>query len=433
MSERMRSRIERMPAIPLPSTTTMCWKPPLVIASAAWLKDQSGAEKVLRGARWSATRSVSESCPAATEWRTSRALIIPGGRPSFSGSTIAAPIPRSPIFRAASRSVSSKPTAKTSSIVIASRIWVPRPSSCPSFDQRPTMSRIETMPKVSSPSNTMRCRKPSEVITFAACWSDESGGMVIASGVKRSATCKYSGLLPDATQLSTSRSAMIPGRRDLRVSGSTIAAPMFRSDIRRAASGIASSGLTVRMSVLITSRMLTAFCIGINSSFSPRITTRLSATYWRCSVQLLAPASVRQSPLLPFRQDQAVEQVVGGEHELLDGPDLLELVEPEDGDYTELEHQRGKETITYTGPNAAAAHQTGKHGEGRTAARAVEPVGELDERPLTLGYEEGKAGHAYEQAWGALLDDRVGRCLLDKSKSRGHLAHPGHRHRGDGP
>src|SRR5215204_1547074 len=125
--------------------------------------------------------------------------------------------------------------------------------------------------------------------------------------------------------------------------------------------------------------------------------------------------------------------MVGGEHELLDGPDLLELVEPENGDDTELEHQRGKETVAYTGPHAAAAHRIGKHGEGRTAARTVEPVGELDERGLTPGHEEGEAGHAHEQAGGALLDDRVGRCLLDKSKTRGHLAHPGHRHRGDGP
>ncbi len=74
--ERMRPRIEMMPTIPFVSTTTMCWKPPLVIASAAWLSDQSGAEKVLRGARWSATRSVSGFCPAAIEWRTSRALIL---------------------------------------------------------------------------------------------------------------------------------------------------------------------------------------------------------------------------------------------------------------------------------------------------------------------------------------------------------------------
>src|SRR5215216_650943 len=84
--------------------------------------------------------------------------------------------------------------------------------SCPSFDQRPTMSRIETMPKVSSPSNTTRWRKPSEVIAFAACWRDEPGSMVIASGVKRSATCKYSALRPDAGPFSTSRSVIIPGR-----------------------------------------------------------------------------------------------------------------------------------------------------------------------------------------------------------------------------
>ena len=84
--------------------------------------------------------------------------------------------------------------------------------------------------------------------------------------------------------------------------------------------------------------------------------------------------------------------MVGGEHELLDGPDLLELVESEDGDDTKLEHQCGKETITYTGQSAAVAHRIRKHGEGGTAARAVEPVGELDERGLTLGYEEGEAG-----------------------------------------
>src|SRR5215203_7360965 len=124
--------------------------------------------------------------------------------------------------------------------------------------------------------------------------------------------------------------------------------------------------------------------------------------------------------------------MVGGEHELLDGPDLLELVEPENGDDTELEHQRGKETVAYTGPHAAAAHRIGKHGEGRTAARTVEPVGELDERGLTPGHQEGEAGHAHEQAGGTLLDDGVGRGLVDEPEAGCYLSHAGHRHRGDG-
>src|SRR5215204_1116338 len=124
--------------------------------------------------------------------------------------------------------------------------------------------------------------------------------------------------------------------------------------------------------------------------------------------------------------------MVGGEHELLDGPDLLELVEPENGDDTELEHQRGKETVAYTGPHAAATHRIGKHGEGGAAARTVEPVSELDERGLTLGHEEGEAGHTHEQAGGALLDDGVRWGLLNEPEARCHLAHPGHRHRGNG-
>ena len=84
--------------------TTRWRKPPRTIATAASSSDQSGAAKTMSDVRWSATRSVSGSCPAPIESSKSRSVRMPG--PGLSGSsTTAAPTRRSAISRAASRSV----------------------------------------------------------------------------------------------------------------------------------------------------------------------------------------------------------------------------------------------------------------------------------------------------------------------------------------
>ena len=57
------SRTERIPAVSPPSMTTRWRKPPRTIATAACSSDQSGAAKTSSDVRWSATRSVSGSCP----------------------------------------------------------------------------------------------------------------------------------------------------------------------------------------------------------------------------------------------------------------------------------------------------------------------------------------------------------------------------------
>ena len=124
---RTMSRIDRMPARLPPSTTTRWRKPPRTIASAARSSDQSGEANTRSAERWSATSSVSGSCPRAIDWSMSRSVMMPG--PGCSGSiTTAAPTPRSAIAADTSRRDLPGETVSTVSLIPA-RTCMQVPSS----------------------------------------------------------------------------------------------------------------------------------------------------------------------------------------------------------------------------------------------------------------------------------------------------------------
>src|SRR4051794_18816618 len=114
------------------------------------------------------------------------------------------------------------------------------------------MSRIEMIPTTSPPSTTTRCRKPPVAIASAASWSDQLQSAKVAFEVRWSPTRSLSGLPPAPSDLTRSRSVMMPGPG---CSGSMItAAPTLWSEKKRAASRSVRPGVIVRTCSVIASR-----------------------------------------------------------------------------------------------------------------------------------------------------------------------------------